>query len=108
MSSNCCCPCSNSVSQYRSARSKNLDQEFESICKQIQQSGIVKHDDAMTLFGLYKQSKYGDYNPSKSNKNVQYAWQHAQIAAWQFYRGTSQQDAKSMYIEKAQNVLSSQ
>mmetsp|Transcript_23907 Transcript_23907/g.42325 ORF Transcript_23907/g.42325 Transcript_23907/m.42325 type:complete len:93 (-) Transcript_23907:766-1044(-) len=65
--------------------------------------GSLSNEQALEIYGLYKQATVGDVNTDRPGILDQKG--RAKWDAWQARRGTSNDDAKALYVQTAKSVL---
>lgn len=82
--------------------------EFDQAAQRVrergqQDSNAISQNDALILYGLYKQALFGDVNidrPGITDQAGQAKWD-----AWNSRKGLSADDAKAQYVAEANRVL---
>eukprot|EP00347_Sterkiella_histriomuscorum_P019227 403342455 len=85
----------------------DIEAEFQAIVKRVEENaaemGKLPDDKKLQIYGLFKQSTIGDVNtdrPGMLDFKGKAKWD-----AWNALKGTSQDDAKTQYIELVNDLL---
>ncbi|XP_013871114.1 acyl-CoA-binding domain-containing protein 7 [Austrofundulus limnaeus] len=82
-----------------------LEAEFKTIADNVKKVKTQPtNDELLTLYGLYKQAIVGDINtekPGMLDPTGKAKWE-----AWESRKGMSKEDAMSMYITHAKDIIS--
>ncbi|XP_058806960.1 putative acyl-CoA-binding protein [Phymastichus coffea] len=84
----------------------SLDEEFNKAAEEVKELASSPSDaDLLELYALYKQATVGDINtvrPGMLDFKGKAKWD-----AWNGKKGMAQNEAKKLYVEKAQSLIAS-